>query len=94
MFTRSEPSQIARSLKKAPQTNLTAARPIRSDLQCQCAVNRAGRVLPERLNVVLKDAKGKLRKEFGKQRQRALDLSSLRGLRTCLLNYSSFLTKY
>ncbi|QTK80594.1 hypothetical protein AT6N2_C3084 [Agrobacterium tumefaciens] len=70
VFTKEDPSQIARSLKaSAEQSDRRKANPFRSAMSMLVFyINRAGRSLPRTRKDVLEEAKDELRKEFGKQR--------------------------
>ncbi len=70
VFTKEDPSQIARSLKaSAEQSHRRKANPFRSAMSMLVFyINRAGRSLPRKRKDVLEEAKDELRKEFGKQR--------------------------
>lgn len=70
VFTKSDASEIARSLKaSAEHSTRRKTNPFRSAMSMLVFyINRAGRGLPEKRKEVLEDAKGELRKEFGKQR--------------------------
>ncbi|MGQ8633874.1 DUF3175 domain-containing protein [Agrobacterium sp. DKPNP3] len=70
VFTKEDPSQIARSLKaSAEQSDRRKANPFRSAMSVLVFyINRAGRSLPRKRKDVLEEAKDELRKEFGKQR--------------------------
>ncbi|WP_296068329.1 DUF3175 domain-containing protein [uncultured Agrobacterium sp.] len=70
VFTKEDPSQIARSLKaSAEQSDRRKANPFRSAMSMLVFhINRAGRSLPRKRKDVLEEAKDELRKEFGKQR--------------------------
>ncbi|MFK3692425.1 DUF3175 domain-containing protein [Agrobacterium tumefaciens] len=70
VFTKEDPSQIARSLKaSAEQSDRRKANPFRSAMSILVFyINRAGRSLPRKRKDVLEEAKDELRKEFGKQR--------------------------
>ncbi len=70
VFTKEDPSQIARSLKaSAEQSDRRKTNPFRSAMSMLVFyINRAGRSLPRKRKDVLEEAKDDLRKEFGKQR--------------------------
>ncbi|AYM09190.1 DUF3175 domain-containing protein (plasmid) [Agrobacterium radiobacter] len=70
VFTKDDPSQIARSLKaSAEQSSRRKTNPFRSAMSMLVFyINRAGRTLPGKRKEVLEDAKDELRKEFGKSR--------------------------
>jgi len=68
VFTRSDPKKIAASLKRsAMQSRRRKADPYRSALSMLIFyINRAGRNLPASRRTVLQQAKGELRKQFGR----------------------------
>ncbi|WP_114835928.1 DUF3175 domain-containing protein [Agrobacterium tumefaciens] len=70
VFTKNDASEIARSLKaSAEQSDRRKTNPFRSAMSMLVFyINRAGRTLPTNRKKVLEDAKGELRKEFGKRR--------------------------
>lgn len=70
VFTKNDASEIARSLKaSAEQSDRRKTNPFRSAmLMLVFYINRAGRTLPANRKEVLEEAKGELRKEFGKRR--------------------------
>ena len=70
MFTKNDASEIARSLKaSAEQSDRRKTSPFRSAMSMLVFyINRAGRTLSDDRKEVLEDAKGELRKEFGKRR--------------------------
>jgi Protein of unknown function (DUF3175) len=68
VFTRSDPKKIAASLKRsAMQSRRGKADPYRSALSMLVFyINRAGKNLPASRRKVLQQAKGELRKQFGR----------------------------
>ncbi|MDR6590140.1 DUF3175 domain-containing protein [Agrobacterium tumefaciens] len=70
VFTKNDVSEIARSLKaSAEQSDRRKTNPFRSAMSMLVFyINRAGRTLPANRKEVLEEAKGELRKEFGKRR--------------------------
>ena len=70
VFTKNDASEIARSLKaSAEQSDRRKTSPFRSAMSMLVFyINRAGRTLSDDRKEVLEDAKGELRKEFGKRR--------------------------
>ena len=70
VFTKNDASEIARSLKaSAEQSDRRKTNPFRSAMSMLVFyINRAGRTLLDDRKEVLEDAKGELRKEFGKRR--------------------------
>ena len=68
VFTRSDPKKIAASLKRsAMQRRRRKADPYRSALSMLTFyINRAGKNLPASRRTVLQQAKGELRKQFGR----------------------------
>ena len=68
VFTWKDPEKIARSLKKsAEQSTNRKAEPYRSALSMlSFFINRAGKGLPSGQKKILTDAKGELKKQFGK----------------------------
>jgi len=70
VFTKNDASEIARSLKaSAEQSDRRKTNPFRSAMSMLVFyINRAGRTLSDDRKEVLEDAKGELRKEFGKRR--------------------------
>ena len=68
VFTRSDPKKIAASLKRsAMQSRRRKADPYRSALSMLVFyINRAGKNLPAGRRKVLRQAKGELRKQFGR----------------------------
>lgn len=70
VFTKNDASEIARSLKaSAEQSDRRKTNPFRSAMSMLVFyINRAGRTLPANRKEVLEDAKGEIRKEFGKRR--------------------------
>jgi hypothetical protein len=69
VFTRSDPKKIAASLKRsAMQSRRRKADPYRSALSMLVFyINRAGKNLPASRRKVLQQAKGELRKQFGRE---------------------------
>ncbi|EGL62424.1 hypothetical protein AGRO_4896 [Agrobacterium sp. ATCC 31749] len=69
VFTKNDASEIARSLKaSAEQSDRRKTNPFRSAMSMLVFyINRAGRTLSDDRKEVLEDAKGELRKEFGKR---------------------------
>ncbi|WP_174021954.1 DUF3175 domain-containing protein (plasmid) [Agrobacterium fabrum] len=70
VFTKNDASEIARSVKaSAEQSDRRKTNPFRSAMSMLVFyINRAGRTLSDDRKEVLEDAKGELRKEFGKRR--------------------------
>ena len=68
VFTSKDPSRIAASLKRsAERSNRRKSDPFRSALSMLTFyINRAGRNLPPARKKILMQAKGELRKQFGK----------------------------
>jgi hypothetical protein len=68
VFTSKDPRRIAASLKRsAERSNRRKSDPFRSALSMLTFyINRAGRNLPPARKKILMQAKGKLRKQFGK----------------------------
>ncbi len=68
IFTRSDPAEIARSLKEAAeQSRWRRTTPFRSAMSVLTIyINRSGKDLDENQRKVLEAAKGELRKAFGK----------------------------
>ncbi len=68
VFTLDDPAKIAASLKRsAEQSHRRKASPFRSAMSMLTFyINRAGSTLPKRQKQTLEDAKGELRKAFGK----------------------------
>lgn len=68
VFRSNDPHRIAQSLKRsAEQSHRRKAAPFRSAMSMLTFyINRAGKNLPQSRKKVLEDAKGELRKAFGK----------------------------
>lgn len=68
VFTWNDPSRIARSLKRsAEQSKRRKRTPYQSAMSMLTFyINRAGKGMPERQKRVLENAKGELRKAFGR----------------------------
>ncbi len=70
VFTKSDPAEIARSLKRsAEHSRRRKATPFRSAMSMLTFyINRAGKDLPDKQKKVLEAAKDELRKAFGKEK--------------------------
>jgi len=69
IFASDDPKRIARSLKHSAETSdRRKSSPYRSAMSMLTFfINRAGRNLPKRRRATLDDAKGELRKQFGRK---------------------------
>jgi hypothetical protein len=68
VFRSQDPEEIARSLKhSAEESDRRKSHPFRSAMSMlNFYINRAGKNLPRKQKKVLEDAKGELRKDFGR----------------------------
>ena len=73
VFTKDDPAEIARSLKRsAERSKRRKAEPYRSAMSMLTFyINRAGKDLDKKQKQVLEDAKGELRKAFGREPEKA-----------------------
>jgi hypothetical protein len=73
VFTKDDPAEIARSLKRsAERSKRRKADPYRSAMSMLTFyINRAGKDLGKTQRRVLEDAKGELRKAFGREPEKA-----------------------